>query len=124
MDSGVLWQRVEGAFVLFASILIVSVSDSELSWWLALLLFFAPDLSFIAYLFGPRIGAIGYNLVHVYAFGSILLALGIFISSPLFMVLGALWLGHSGFDRMLGYGLKLPGGFNTTHLGIIVRNNR
>jgi hypothetical protein len=39
--------------------------------------------------------------------------------TPLLVVLGALWLAHSGFDRMLGYGLKSPDGFSFTHLGRI-----
>ena len=33
------------------------------------------------------------------------------------MALGALWLAHSGFDRMLGYGLKAQTSFKDTHLG-------
>ena len=31
-------------------------------------------------------------------------------------------LGHIGGDRLLGYGLKLPTGFQDTHLGRIGRN--
>ncbi|MEF9606012.1 DUF4260 family protein, partial [Paracoccus sp. PXZ] len=34
---------------------------------------------------------------------------------------GGLWLAHVGFDRVLGYGLKLPSGFRDTHLGRIGR---
>ena len=30
-------------------------------WWLYAVLFFAPDLSFLGYLAGPKIGAIVYN---------------------------------------------------------------
>ena len=45
-------------------------------WWLAALLFFAPDISFAGYLAGPRVGAAIYNLVHVYAFGAAVLAAG------------------------------------------------
>src|ERR1700751_4545015 len=35
------------------------------SWWLFIVLFLAPDLSFLAYLFGARPGAIAYNAVHI-----------------------------------------------------------
>jgi hypothetical protein len=48
-----------------------------------------------------------------------LLAIGLLMPVPLLGVLGALWLAHSGFDRMLGYGLKSPEGFSFTHLGRI-----
>ena len=35
-------------------------------WWVYALLFFVPDLSFAAYLSGPRFGAIVYNAAHSY----------------------------------------------------------
>ena len=47
-----------------------------LEWWVCLLVFFAPDLSFAGYLAGPRIGASVYNAVHIYGFGAAILALG------------------------------------------------
>jgi hypothetical protein len=62
-----------------------------------------------------------YNLVHVYAFGAVLLAIGVGVDAPVAAALGALWIAHSGFDRMLGYGLKSPEGFTVTHLGTIGR---
>jgi hypothetical protein len=64
-------------------------------------------------------GAFCYNAVHIYAFGAASLAIGLMMPTPLLVVLGALWLAHSGFDRMLGYGLKSPDGFSFTHLGRI-----
>jgi Domain of unknown function (DUF4260) len=90
-------------------------------WWLAAVLFFAPDISFAGYLAGPRIGAFAYNLVHRYAFGTALLAVGIGLDAPVLAALGVLWVAHAGFDRMLGYGLKSPEGFTVTHLGTIGR---
>ncbi|MFV0244168.1 MAG: DUF4260 family protein [Qingshengfaniella sp.] len=86
---------------------------------MALLIFFAPDLSFVAYLFGPRAGAFSYNLVHIYASGMILVVVGITFSLAVLSALGALWLAHSGVDRLLGYGLKSNEGFAFTHLGRI-----
>jgi hypothetical protein len=40
---------------------------------------------------------------------------------PWITAVGFLWLGPGGFDRMLGYGVKLPSGFQDTHLGRIGR---
>lgn len=121
MDQLVLWQKIEGSLIFIAGIALFAHLDSELGWWLALLLFFAPDLSFSAYLAGPKFGAFFYNLLHVYALGAALLALGLIFSAPVPAALGALWLAHSGFDRMLGYGLKSAAGFSITHLGRIGR---
>lgn len=45
------------------------------------------------------------------------LALGAVLDQPWITALGFVWLAHSGFDRMLGYGLKLPEAFGHTHLG-------
>jgi hypothetical protein len=50
------WQQVEGALVFTAALAIYGASDQPFSWWLALILFFAPDLSFFAYLAGPKVG--------------------------------------------------------------------
>jgi hypothetical protein len=117
MSGVVLWQRIEGALVFVAAIGLLLGIDSGMSWWLALILFFAPDISFAAYLAGPRIGAFIYNAVHIYALGAVLITLGFILAMPLVAALGALWLGHSGFDRMFGYGLKHADSFKRTHLG-------
>ncbi len=76
MDT-VVWQRVEGALVFLASCVLFLLFDDGILWWLAILLFFAPDVSFAAYTLGPRIGSVAYNLVHVFAFGVILLPVGV-----------------------------------------------
>ncbi len=86
-----------------------------------MLVFFVPDLSFVAYLAGPKVGAIGYNAVHLYGFGLVVIAAGAVAAVPLLTTLGLLWLGHAGLDRMFGYGLKLATGFQDTHLGRIGR---
>jgi Domain of unknown function (DUF4260) len=119
MVRAVLWQRVEGAIIFAVGIVLVWHLNDTLPWWGAVLAFFAPDLSFFAYLLGPKTGAFCYNAVHIYAFGAAAFAIGLMMSIPLLAVLGALWLAHSGFDRMLGYGLKSPEGFSITHLGRI-----
>ncbi|MFS4439214.1 DUF4260 family protein [Paracoccaceae bacterium GXU_MW_L88] len=111
------WQKCEGALVLLAAMLVIFHLDPDLPIWAMALIFFAPDLSFAGYLAGPKIGAITYNTVHLYAGGALLTALALRIGSSTTLTLGLLWLGHAGFDRMLGYGLKLPSGFKHTHLG-------
>jgi hypothetical protein len=81
----------------------------------------APDLSALGYLAGPRVGAITYNLVHNWALAVLLVFLSIAIHA-LWPLLAATVIGaHVGFDRALGYGLKLPSGFQETHLGRIGR---
>ena len=119
MVRAVLWQRVEGFIIFAVGVALFLHGNNAMPWWGALLIFFAPDLSFLGYLLGPRTGALCYNAVHIYAFGAASLAIGLIVPIPLLVVLGALWLAHSGFDRMLGYGLKSPEGFAFTHLGRI-----
>ena len=113
------WQRLEGGGVFVSALVLFALMGGGITWWLAVLLFFAPDLSFAGYRAGPRFGALAYNLVHVYAFGAVLLAAGVGVGAPVVTALGALWIAHAGFDRMLGYGLKSPEGFSVTHLGTI-----
>ena len=117
MKDVIVWQRVEGGLVFTAALALYGQMAPVLPWWGALLAFFAPDLSFFAYGAGTRIGAWVYNLAHAYALGVGLMALGGLLGLPLLSALGALWLAHSGFDRMLGYGLKAETGFKDTHLG-------
>ena len=99
-----------------------SASGVVLSLGLAVMLFFAPDLALAAYVAGPRVGAFVYNFVHIYGFGLLLLMLGSLTGHSLLLQLGALWFAHSGFDRMLGRGLKTSEGFRFTHLGQIGRD--
>lgn len=82
----------------------------------------APDLSMLGYLAGPRIGAVTYNLVHNWALPVALVLLGI-ASKELWPLLAATAVAsHVGWDRALGYGLKLPSAFRDTHLGRIGRD--
>ncbi len=111
--------RTEGAFVF--AIAIVLYSRLGESWWLFAILFLAPDLSFLGYLAGARVGAIAYNALHTIA-GPIHLALaGLFVPYEPAMAVAVIWLAHCGMDRALGYGLKYPAGFGFTHLGRIGR---
>lgn len=121
MDGTIIWQRIEAGLLLALGIWIFMQAGAAMPLWLAVVLFFAPDLSFTAYLGGSRAGAFGYNLVHQYGFGAGLVLLGFGLALPMVVALGGLWLAHSGFDRLLGYGLKSRQGFSHTHLGRIGR---
>ncbi|MGB3337275.1 MAG: DUF4260 domain-containing protein [Devosia sp.] len=92
------------------------------SWLVFALLFLAPDLFMLGYLRSPRLGALSYNLAHTYAAPALLALLGLAIG-PLAYGLAAIWVAHIGFDRLLGYGLKLDG-FEQTHLGPVGKARR
>ena len=91
------------------------------SWLIYLLLFFVPDLSFLAYLSDARFGAIVYNAAHSYMAPMTLMTLGFGFASPLTLSIALIWLAHIGIDRALGYGLKYSAGFGFTHMGRIGR---
>lgn len=107
--------------VLLGALVIYWTTDFDIPLWAAVLMFFAPDISMIGYALGPRRGAAIYNAVHLYGAGVVLAALGFWVGPFWLWPLGLLWLAHAGFDRMLGYGLKLPSDFRDTHLGRIGR---
>lgn len=90
-------------------------------WLLFAVLFLVPDLAMLGYLAGPRIGALAYNLAHTYAAPALVAGAGWLLAEPLLPTLALVWAAHIGFDRMLGYGLKLPTDFRDTHLGRIGR---
>ncbi len=89
------------------------------SWWVYFLLFLVPDLSFAAYLAGPKVGAIVYNAAHSYLAPVAMMTSGLAGASPLTLSIAMIWLAHIGIDRALGYGLKYVEGFSFTHLGRI-----
>lgn len=92
--------------------------DGDYAIWALLAFLLAPDLSFAAYVAGPRVGAVGYNLAHTYVF-PIALAAGclLFGEAGLPVQIALIWSAHIGIDRLLGYGLKYPTAFKDTHLG-------
>jgi len=90
-------------------------------WWLYVVLFLAPDLSFLGYLAGLKIGAWAYNAMHSIIIPLAMLTVGFGFAPPLVLSLALIWLSHIGFDRALGYGLKYERGFGFTHLGKIGR---
>lgn len=113
------WLRLEGGVLLAATVLAYAGLDG--GWWRFFLLFLAPDLSFLGYLAGSRVGSGAYNLTHSYALPLALLVTAEATAQRTLVSIALIWLAHIGFDRMLGYGLKYPTGFKHTHLGELGR---
>ena len=89
------------------------------SWVLYLALFFVPDSSFVFALVSKRITIIFYNLFHHKGAIIVLILIGYFSSNELLIKIGLIFIAHSCFDRILGYGLKYFDSFDHTHLGWI-----
>lgn len=119
--NAIVLQRLEGLVVLAFGI--AAYAWLGQSWLVFGLLFLAPDLFMLGYLRSAPVGALTYNLGHTYVAPALLALLG-FLVGPLAFGLAAIWVAHIGFDRMLGYGLKLNGGFEQTHLGLIGKARR
>ncbi len=109
--------RLEGLTLFAGMTLLYAVWGG--SWWIYVILFLAPDLSFVAYLADARTGAVIYNAAHSYMAPMTLMVTGLALASPLVLSIAMIWLAHIGFDRALGYGLKYSAGFGFTHLGRI-----
>ncbi len=107
--------RLEGLAVL--AVTVTAFSGLHASWWLFAALFLVPDVSFLAYLVNPRVGAIAYNAMHSYI-APLFLGLTAFLGpAPFLTPIALIWIAHIGFDRAAGYGLKYGSAFGDTHLG-------
>lgn len=107
--------HIEGA-VLFA---LAAVTYFRLGyvWWAFPLFLLVPDLSMLGYLAGPRVGSITYDIVHTTAIPLVLAGLAWWGGWPVTLQIALIWLAHIGMDRTVGYGLKYPDGFKSTHFG-------
>lgn len=119
--------RLEGLGLLAAALVLYAQSGE--GWTLFLVLFLVPDLSFAAYIFGARAGAVAYNLMHSTIGPFVLAALSQvgatrIADAQLLWPVALIWFAHVGFDRALGYGLKYASAFSDTHLGVIGRKRR
>jgi len=114
--------RLEGLMVLVAAT--VMYAKSGFGWSTFALFFLAPDVSFLGYVAGNRIGALAYNAAHSYIGALALFGAALLLNSPALEAAGMIWCAHIGFDRALGYGLKSAAGFEFTHLGRIGRGER
>jgi hypothetical protein len=109
--------RLEGLTLFAGMTLLYAVWGGY--WWVYAVVFLVPDLSFAAYLAGPRVGAVVYNAAHSYMAPMSLMTAGFALASALTLSIAMIWLAHIGIDRALGYGLKYEAGFSFTHLGRI-----
>jgi hypothetical protein len=114
--------RFEGAILLVVATWIYTMLGE--SWGLFGALFLVPDLAFVAYLGGARVGAFAYNATHSFVGPAMLGVLYAIQPSAVVASVALIWVGHIGFDRMLGYGLKYGTSFYDTHLGIAGRSSR
>jgi hypothetical protein len=105
-----------GLFMLFAGAYFHFYSGT---WGLYLALFFIPDLSFAFFLITKKIGAIAYNVFHHQGVLVLLFLIGYFLKEDSIMKIALIFLSHSTFDRVAGYGLKYFDSFDHTHLGWI-----
>ncbi|MCY1163483.1 hypothetical protein D9M73_33340 [compost metagenome] len=113
--GGVRWLlRLEG--LAFFAMAVAAYAQLDAGWGFFAALFLLPDLSFLAYLAGPRMGAAAYNAMHSWIGPLGLLATGM-LAAPALTAVALVWCAHIGFDRLLGYGLKYSEGFGRTHLG-------
>jgi hypothetical protein len=114
--------RIEGAAALVAGAALYLHLGGWLLWLVPLLLL--VDVSMIGYLAGSRVGAIVYNVAHNWALGLAVLGLAWWAAAPALALAGAILVGHTGMDRLAGYGLKYPTAFGDTHLGRIGKGTR
>ena len=112
--------RLEGLLVMLAAML--AYDKFGAGWGMFAWFFLTPDLSFLGYLAGARVGAISYNVAHSYIGAVACLIASQLLAVPLLLTAGIIWCAHIGFDRALGYGLKYSAGFKFTHLGRIGRS--
>ena len=111
--------RLEGLFVLVASV--AGYWKFGDGWGVFALWFLAPDLSFLGYLAGPRVGAAIYDVAHSYVGAVVMLGAAVIAPFPALFPASLIWCAHIGLDRALGYGLKYSTGFGFTHLGPVGR---
>lgn len=112
-----LFLRLEHLAIALAALYGYWLTDG--GWTLFLILVLAPDLAFIAYLAGSRVGAWGYNALHSFIGPVALWAVGHAAGWSLAAPVALVWIFHIAFDRAVGYGLKHESGFRRTHFGPI-----
>jgi hypothetical protein len=109
--------RAEGAVLLALATFFYWGSDGDWGYFLAF--FLVPDLGILAYVAGPRVGAVAYNLLHTYLLPAALIVVGFTTNLRGAVSWSLIWFAHIGLDRVLGFGLKRASGFRDTHLGRI-----
>ncbi len=106
--------RLEGLAVLAGAVIVYF--HAGFGWVAFVALILAPDLSFVGYLFGARIGAVAYDALHTEVVPVTLATVGVVLEAETATKIALIWLAHIGADRLLGYGLKYPAAPEDTHL--------
>ena len=106
--------QLEGLAVLAASAGLYQHIGAD--WKLFGMLILVPDVAFLGYLFGPRVGAMGYNATHSMIGPLLLAGYGVASNGDLALAVSLIWMAHIGFDRAIGAGLKYATGFGDTHI--------
>ena len=89
------------------------------TWVLFLSLFFVPDIAFAFCFLNKKAGAIAYNFMHHKGVMIFLGFIGYYLHNSTLIQISLIFLAHSSFDRIAGYGLKYLDNFDHTHLGWI-----
>ena len=114
--TSITFLRLEGAAVFALSF--IAYDKLGLSWWYWLLLL-VPDIFMIGYVKNKGLGALSYNIGHSYISPAVLALIAYGLDWKVGYGLAIIWVAHIAMDRLLGYGLKKPEGFEHTHLGKI-----
>lgn len=88
-------------------------------WGVFFLWFFAPDLSFLAYFISKKYAGVFYNIAHHQGIIAVFIGISLMFGWIDAYQIGFIFLAHSVFDRIMGYGLKYLDHFDHTHLGWI-----
>ena len=111
------WLRAEAVAFLVLSLVFYRLTAAP--WWLFFALLLVPDLSLLAFLINPAIGARVYNIIHSYTLPLALAAAALLTNRTAALPYLLIWTAHVAMDRALGYGLKYPEAFGRTHLGVL-----
>ena len=82
-------------------------------------LFFVPDVSFALYLISKKTVTAAYNIMHHKGVMALVILTGFYFKQEILIKIGLIFMAHSCFDRVAGYGLKYSDSFDHTHLGWI-----
>jgi len=113
------WLHFDVAVLFMGSLLTFRLTHQH--WWLYVVLLFVPDIFMLGYLRNTTVGAFFYNVGHSYLAPSLVVLYGWHFHHAAILAVGIIWLGHVGWDRFFGYGLKYDTNFKHTHLGSLFK---
>ncbi|MTI39532.1 DUF4260 domain-containing protein [Fulvivirga lutimaris] len=102
---------------LFLLAIVYYYTQLDFSWGWFLGLFFVPDLAFTFVIISKRVATAAYNFMHHRGVMALVIIIGFLINDDMVIMFGIVFMAHSCFDRVLGYGLKYYDNFDHTHLG-------